>query len=71
VLTLRGPARQVFTALIVATTLLIIVIVGIESFVPEEEGSPLPDIRKVRARIEGAGLEPHEALYYEVIEGEE
>lgn len=66
--TLHGAARSVFMALIVVTTLLIMVIVGIESFAPAEEGPPLPDIRRVKARLEAAGLEPHEALYYRVTE---
>jgi hypothetical protein len=69
--TLHGAARSVFMALIVATTLLIMLIVGLESFAPVEEGPPLPDIRRVRARIEAAGLEPHEALYYRVTEAGE
>jgi hypothetical protein len=69
--TLTGPARSVFTALITATTILIAVIVGIESFAPPDEGPHLPDMKAVKRRIEEAGLEPQEALFYRVTEGDE
>ncbi len=62
--------NRLFLVMIAVTLIVIFATVGLnlrDTLVPPSYG-PKIDVRKVLKKIEDAGLEPREAMYYRVVE---
>lgn len=67
---MAGRESRLFFAIIAVTFVLIIATVGLnlkDVLTPPTYG-PRIDVKKVLRKIEEAGLEPREAMYYRVVE---
>lgn len=65
-----GERNKLFIVMIAVTLIVIFATVGInlrDTSIPPSYG-PKIDVRRVLKKIEEAGLEPREAMYYRVVE---
>lgn len=64
--------KNITIFLIIFLTFFALLIIGkniYDAFVPQDLGIPKINVEDIKKKIKDAGLEPKEALYYEIIDG--